>query len=131
MNYKIEKFELVKNQYYYFYLVSIDGKNQFKTFVEEVEKSKLDLKSLYKIFSIMDFITPYIKLPKEKFRHIEPSNNKERNDLFEFKEKSLRVYVILQFPSIYIIRGGWKKDQLKDISKLKRDTKDFPEILYS
>ena len=72
-----------------------------------------------------------IKLPKEKFRHIEPSNNKERNDLFEFKEKSLRVYVILQFPSIYIIRGGWKKEQLKDISKLKRDTKDFPEILYS
>ena len=131
MSYNIEKFELVKNQHFYFYVVSIDEKNQFKSFLEKVEKNTLDLKSLYKILSIMDYISPYTKLPKEKFRHIEPSNDKERNDLYEFKDKSLRVYVIFQIPSIYIIRGGWKKDQAKDISKLKRKTKEFPNLLYS
>ena len=45
MSYNIEKFELVKNQHFYFYVVSIDEKNQFKSFLEKVEKNSLDLKS--------------------------------------------------------------------------------------
>ena len=43
MSYNIEKFELVKNQHYYFYVVSIDEKNQFKSFLEKYDLNKSDL----------------------------------------------------------------------------------------
>jgi hypothetical protein len=79
----------------------------------------------------MDYINPYSKLPKEKFRHIENNNPKARNYIYEFKDKSIRIYVIFQPPSFYIIRGGHKKDQLKDIERVKRDTKDFPYFNFS
>lgn len=86
MQYIIEQCNLVKNPNYSFYLVSIDAKNQFNTFLEQAQKNKQDLKSIHKIF---------------------------------------------QPPSFYIIRGGYKKDQLKDIERVKRDTKDFPYFNFS
>ena len=131
MQYIIEQCNLVRNPNYSFYLVSIDAKNQFNTFLEQAQKNKQDLKSIHKIIALMDYINPYSKLPKEKFRHIEDNNSKARNDIYEFKDKSIRIYVIFQPPSFYIIRGGYKKDQLKDIERVKRDTKDFPYFNFS
>lgn len=131
MQYIIEQCSLVKNPYYSFYLVSIDAKNQFNTFIEQAQKNKQYLKSIHKIIALMDYINPYSKLPKEKFRHIEDNNPKTRNDIYEFKDKSIRIYVIFQPPSFYIIRGGYKKDQIKDIERVKRDTKDFPYLNFS
>lgn len=42
MQYIIEQCSLVKNPYYSFYLVSIDAKNQFNTFIEQAQKNKQD-----------------------------------------------------------------------------------------
>lgn len=50
-----------------------------------------------------------------------------RNDLFEFKKDRLRVYVIKQKPDIYIVVGGFKGSQKKDIKLLKSLIKDFPK----
>ena len=48
--------------------------------------------------------------------------------LDEIKKNNIRVYVIDQRPDIYIVMGGYKRDQKKkDIPRLIRKTKDFPK----
>lgn len=124
MTYKEEIFDLVKNSYFTYYKLSIDEECQFDEFMEKVDKVKADKESLEKIFAIMEMFSPR-PLSKKLFRQIRPSNKNERIDLYEFKKDSVRVYVIFQRPNIYIVRGGLKKEQEKDIKKLKRETKDF------
>ena len=59
-----------------------------------------------------------------KFNHIEDAI---RSDIYEFKKDRLRVYVIKQKPNFYIILGGFKGSQKKDIKLLKSMIKDFPK----
>lgn len=103
-------------------LVDEDGICQFDTFVEEVEKNAMDKKALSAIFASMDSYHPSLLLPKEKFRQIKW---KERSDIYEFKKKNIRVYVILQKPDVYVIMGGYKNNQENDIAKIKRDIVNF------
>ena len=98
------KTKLINQDSIYTLIKIIDAKNQFNTFIEQAQKNKQDLKSIHKIIALMDYINPYSKLPKEKFRHIEDNNPKTRNDIYEFKDKSIRIYVIFQPPSFYIIK---------------------------
>ena len=70
----------------------------------------------------MDEFSPTQMLPKAKFRQIK---GVDRQDVFEFKRKNLRVYVVMQQPNVYVVLGGYKKGQEKDIAKLKRYIKDF------
>lgn len=66
------------------------------------------------------------RLPDKLFRQIK---NIDRNNVYEFKKANLRIYVIMQKPNMFIIIGGYKTNQQKDIEKIDRYTKRLPEIL--
>ena len=115
--YEIKDCDLVNNRNgYTFKKMYINGVCQFDDFYEEVHASKNAYKNLVAIMALMQCFSD-ILLPKEKFRQIKDI---DRNDVYEFKKKGLRVYVLLCKPDVVIILGGYKKDQKKDISRLKR-----------
>ena len=118
-----KQFDLANNPEYTYYKLYVDGKCAFDDFFEEVERNIADKKSLESIIAYMDSLGA-LMIPRTKFNHIEGC---KRKDLFEFKKDRLRVYVINQIPNIYIVMGGYKTTQKKDISKLIHKTKDFPE----
>lgn len=119
--------DLVNNPRYNFYRLFIDGECLFDEFYEEVQHIKEDMKSMVAIINLMDHFSEHLQLPDSKFRHIESMH---RSDVFEFKKKTIRVYIVLQKPNVYIVMGGYKKDQDNDIRRLKRCLKGFP-ILHS
>lgn len=128
--YLYDIFEDVDNENdYLFYKLSIDGECQFERFYEEVTanaKSR-DAKSMDRIIAYMDAFGPTL-LPKEKFRNIKglkDATGAKRSDVFEFKSNDLRVYVVLRKPSVYIVMGGYKKNQDKDVDVLADKIKEF------
>ena len=115
--YEIKDSDLVNNRTgYTFKKMYINGVCQFDDFYEEVHASKNEYKNLVAIMALMQCFSDTL-LPKEKFRQIK---DLDRNDIYEFKKKGLRVYVLLCKPDVVIILGGYKKNQKKDISRLKR-----------
>lgn len=116
-------YEDVNNPQYRFYKLYIDGVCQFDDFIEEIERNKSDQKLFNQIVRYMDSISDQIRFPKTKFNHIESN---DRSDIFEFKKDHLRVYVIKQKPNFFIVIGGYKNTQKKDIKNLKSRIKDFP-----
>ena len=129
MVYSIQKFDIVHNQKCHFYKLLIDGKCQFDEFASEAEKIAINKKCLANIYSRMDSFDPDLKLPKEKFNHIEGEKN-NRKDVYEFKKNQLRVYVILIKPNVYVVYGAikkGKKDQQRDIDRLFKAVNAFDE----
>ena len=126
MAYSIQELDIIHNQKCHFYKVSINGKCQFDKFVSEVETNRRNKSALADIFSRMDLFDPDLKSPKEKFNHIK-GGKYDRNDLFEFKKDQLRVYVILIKPDVYVVYGGYKKEQPKDIIRIFNAVNAFDE----
>lgn len=122
--YRTELFDLTNNPNYTYYKLFVDGKCEFDVFFEEITKNMADKKNMNAIVAYMDSMSAQL-LPSTIYNHIKSG---ERNDLYEFKKKNLRVYVIDQRPNIYIVMGGYKSSQKKkDIPRLIRKTKDFPK----
>lgn len=129
MAYSAVKFEIIHNPKCNFYKLCRDEVCQLDEFQSMIERNTEDKKSFKKILSRMDSFDPKIKYPKEKFNHIE-GRKTDRNDVYEFKEGKLRIYVILIEPNIFLIRGGWKKNQHKkdesdDIKKIFKAVNDI------
>ena len=122
--YEKELFELVNNPEYTFYKLKVNGTFGIDDFIETLDGIVKDEKSFAGIIRLMDMFSPRIMLPKEKFRKIESS---DRIDLREFKKNDIRVYVIMQGKTFYVVTGGHKQDQKKDIANFKQDVKDFPK----
>lgn len=121
--YSTKLFDLTNNPNYTYYRLFVDGKCEFDDFLQEVNKNVADKKNMNAIIAYMDSLSAQL-LPSIIYNHIESG---ERHDLYEFKKKNLRVYVIDQRPNIYIVMGGYKSTQKKkDIPRLIRKTKDFP-----
>ena len=121
--YSTKLFDLTNNPNYTYYRLFVDGKCEFDDFLQEVNKNVADKKIMNAIIAYMDSLSAQL-LPSIIYNHIESG---ERHDLYEFKKKNLRVYVIDQRPNIYIVMGGYKSTQKKkDIPRLIRKTKDFP-----
>lgn len=123
MEYKTEILETINNQSLTFYKLYVDDKCYFDEFVEEISDNERYTKELATIYAYMDFLGSHL-LPEKKFNIIEGCG---RSDLFEFKTKHLRVYVILVKPSVYVVAGGYKITQKKDIARLKKRIAGFPE----
>ena len=122
-DYRTELFDLTNNPNYTYYRLFVDGKCEFDDFLQEVNKNVADKKNMNAIIAYMDSLSAQL-LPSTIYNYIESG---ERHDLYEFKKKNLRVYVIDQRPNIYIVMGGYKSTQKKkDIPRLIRKTKDFP-----
>ena len=113
--YELRKFEPVNNKTYQFQEVSVNGKYLFQEFVENL-KDQRDIKKLMNIYSYMDMLSASM-LPKSKFRHIE---GLKRNDVYEFKKDDIRVYVIMQRPSVFVVLGAYKGTQNKDIKRIDK-----------
>nr|DAT55073.1 MAG TPA: HigB, HigA-Antitoxin complex, TOXIN.65A [Caudoviricetes sp.] len=121
--YSTKLFDLTNNPNYTYYRLFVDGKCEFDDFLQEVNKNVADKKNMNAIIAYMDSLSAQL-LPSIIYNHIESG---ERHNLYEFKKKNLRVYVIDQRPNIYIVMGGYKSTQKKkDIPRLIRKTKDFP-----
>lgn len=119
--YNARPFTLVSNKVCTFYEVSVNGKYLFQEFLKEVEKSSVDKKSIKAIFRYMDMFNPTTFFPKNIFRHIEGG----KQSYWEFKKNNLRVYVIKQEPSVFILLGGYKNKQERDIKRIKKLFDDF------
>lgn len=113
--YELRKFEPVNNKTYQFQDVSVNGKYLFQEFLENL-KDQRDIKKLINIYSYMDMLSASM-LPKSKFRHIE---GLKRNDVYEFKKDDIRVYVIMQRPSVFVVLGAYKGTQNKDIKRIDK-----------
>lgn len=122
--YATELFQLVNNADYAFYKLCVNGECPIDKFLSEVERNSRSKKSMVSIIALMDSFGPRCMLPKTKFRQIESVG---RRDVFEFKKDDLRVYVVKQKPKVFVVIGGFKKNQDPDIRRLKTMLKDFPE----
>lgn len=123
-DYRAELFELTNNPKCTFYKLFVDGKCEFDDFIEEIKKNIADKRNMDAIIAYMDSLSAQL-LPSTIYNYIKSG---ERTDLYEFKKKNLRVYVIDHRPDIYIVMGGYKSTQKKkDIPRLIRKTKDFPK----
>ena len=70
----------------------------------------------------MDCLSPSNLLPSSKFRQIK---GLRRNDVYEFKKNDIRIYVIKKRPDIYVVLGGYKGSQDKDINRIDKLFNDF------
>lgn len=120
--YRIEPFNLPKDGTYNYYKLYVDGVCQFDDFLDEIETNALDSKWFGYIVRFMEVITRSNSLDTTKFN---PIKGIGRHDVYEFKKKHLRVYVIEKKPDMYIVLGGYKSTQKNDINLLKSRLKDL------
>ncbi|MBF1558163.1 MAG: hypothetical protein HXO13_02230 [Prevotella salivae] len=120
--FETELFDLINNENgFVFYKLLINGKSMFDYFVGRIRASSPEERHLKKIYAYMDSFSKEL-MPKTKFRNIKCA---ERKDIFEFKSKNVRVYVIIQEPSVYVVAGGLKASQDKDIKRIVQQIKEF------
>lgn len=106
-------FDIVRGHRLRFYKLVVNGKCPFDDFCDEVSLNERDKKSMNSIFAYMNLVaSENLKLPKEKFRHIIGTGI---DNLYEFKKDCVRIYVILEEPDVYILVGGYKANQKRDI----------------
>ncbi len=120
--YSTVPFDLVHNVNYEYYKLLINGKCHFDDFYESIQKDKNSLDAFDKIISMMDDFSPRLRLPFTKFRHIEGVG---RNDVYEFKCRNIRIYVVMQAPDIYVVIGGVKGKQDKTLRWLRQSLNEF------
>lgn len=117
----------VRNGKLSFYKLVMDDVCLYDDFCKEIEKNTMNLKSLNSIRAYMNFMAENnSKLPATKFNSI-LENNKVIG--YKFKKDSLRVYVLKKDPNIYIILGGYKKNQKEDIKKFIRIKKEYEKYI--
>lgn len=115
--------EDINNPKYRFYLLYKDGLNFYEDFRDSLIQ-KTDLDELDSILALMDRVDNN-NLPVSKYRHIK-GGKYDRDDVYEFKSKHLRIYVIKKTPDYFVVLGGYKKGQEKDIAKVFRHFNDLP-----
>lgn len=120
-DYCTQKFDLIHNESYTYYKLYINNKCQFDEFCEEVKRRVSDNESLQAIYGYMELLGA-LPLPESKHRIIKDA---KQRDIWEFKKNSIRVYVVKTMKEVYIVMGGYKADQKRDIERVKRRVKQF------
>lgn len=116
--YKLKKLN-VQNPDYTFYEAWKNDRSFFDEFIKEV-RQPADKTSLAAIFNLMTRLRKNTMLPHKLFHHIGPNNKGDREDIYEFKKNSLRVYVAMLSDDVVVLLGGFKKNQDGDIEKVFR-----------
>lgn len=107
-----EEWKLINNvSGYTFYKVKVNGKCQFDEFEKKLRKDKNIYDELKVIYTLMCLYRDNPVLPITKFRQMKLG---KRPDIYEFKSKHIRVYVIKKEKVFYVIRAGLKTDQDQD-----------------
>lgn len=121
-NFSKEILEEVNNAHgFVFYKLLINNVCLFDSFVAKLKSLQREKKSLNSIFAYMDMFSRQ-QLPKSKFRAIK---NSKRKDVFEFKKDNIRVYIILQENDVYVVAGGFKHNQDKDVKRIIKLVQGF------
>lgn len=107
------------------YKMSIDGVCLLEEFENEIEDIGQYEEELASIFAHIEDFANQVLLPDTKFRILNKGVKKDKVKEYEFKSKHLRVYGIKAPGGSIIILGGYKTNQKKDISRLKRIKKDY------
>lgn len=114
----------INNPKYDFYLLYKNGRNFYEEFAQSLrQQSEFD--ELDSIMALMDKVDNN-NLPTSKYRHIS-GGKYDRKDVWEFKSKHLRIYALKIPPDYYIILGGYKKGQEKDIAKIFKHFNNIPD----
>lgn len=108
-----------------FYSITINGRNKFDEFKKLCNKNNFEDEYI-KILSLIITIAKgeEYKLPQTKLKQLK-RGKKDKIPDFELKTKHLRLYFIKESNNRIIIIGGKKKDQPKDINKLRGITKKY------
>lgn len=122
--YSIVPFDVISNMNgYVYYKLLIDGVSHYDAFVEELKRLPNEQRSLRKVLTLMEMISPNVLLMKNKIRQIKGTG---RTDVYEFKDPPcVRIYVVLNKPDIYIVAGGLKKNQEATIKRITKLLKNF------
>ncbi|NCC99736.1 MAG: hypothetical protein EOL95_08580 [Bacteroidia bacterium] len=94
--------------------------DEFKKQISEGDQYFSEFKT---IISYMDLFAKGSSLPQKKFREIK--GGKLNVKQYEFKSKSLRVYVFSILGGKMIVMEGYKKNQKSDIRTFQSIVKDF------
>lgn len=117
-DFKKVKCDLVHNKGGFIFYKLHQGKScQFDDFVAEVSKNAQHRGELAKLIRWMEAYGTTTGFPPKYYNHIKGIG---RKDVYEYKDKQLRIYVKVVSPDVIIILGGYKKNQKKDIERLKR-----------
>ncbi|MBQ2784098.1 MAG: hypothetical protein IJE99_03770 [Alistipes sp.] len=109
--------ELIKNQNgITFYKLFINDHCQFDEFLDEVNRVQITRKKFSDLISRMGCFGDYM-MPQKYLRQIKEVKEK---DIYEFKKDDIRIYVKLEKPNVFIILGGFKNSQKKDIQQVKK-----------
>lgn len=111
----LEKMEEIKDDgELSFYKISVDDNCLFDQFQRGISCLKPEMKSFKKILACMNWMAESNqKLPRTKFNSIKYKQNVIG---YEFKEQNLRVYVLKIDPNVFVVLGGFKKSQSRDIN---------------
>lgn len=126
-NFAVKLFESVRvDGRLKFYKLLENGKAQIDSFYDEICSDKKHEKDFNVILAYMDYVAVNDGLlPKEKINAIKEG---DKEIAIEFKKNDLRVYCVKKAPSVYVILGGYKKNQKKDIDRIKRILKECGDL---
>lgn len=124
VNYTVKEIDIVRNTNgITFYKMLFDDKCLFDDFVEATNSVKADKEHFASMVAWLDCYSPHLLMPRTRINHIDDVG---RSDVIEFKKDNLRIYAIAQKPNIFVILGGYKTDQKKDIKHIKNLIKNLP-----
>lgn len=121
MDFQTELITTIHNPQYTYYKLIVNGVCQFDDFEKQIIDDPQYRKQYLNILAIMENITDQHQLTQKKFRQIKGVN---RSDVYEFKSRDLRIYVVKKKPNIYVALAGFKKNQKADIKILKSKLKN-------
>lgn len=109
--------DLIHNRGGFVFYKLLQGKScQFDEFIDEVQKNPLHRSELAKLVRWMESYGTTAGFPPKYYRQIKGIGSK---DVYEYRDKVLRIYVKVISPDVIIILGGYKKNQKLDIERLK------------
>lgn len=114
--------EVIHNKGGFVFHKLCQGKScQFDDFLTEIGKNPQYKAEWAKIVRWMEAYGAIENIPSKHYRII---RGLKRTDIYEYRSKSLRVYVKVDKPDVIIVIGGYKKNQKQDINNLKYKLKE-------
>lgn len=127
-NFAVEIFESVGGDgKLKFYKLLENGKAQIDSFYDKICCSEQLLKDFRGILACMNYVAETGSImPSTKVNSIK---DRGKEIAIEFKKNELRVYCVKKKPAVLVVLGGFKKEQVADINKLKRFIKENKVLL--
>ena len=115
----------IKNPNCRFYKVYKNGKCYYDEFLKSLTQPS-DINAFKALMAIMDRFDTDVLESKGIVNSVH-GGKKDRKDILEFKRHDIRIYFTIQAPGVFVLMGGYKKDQKKmDIPNVFRRFNHMP-----